>query len=471
MTMPSLPADPGTIRELLAEVQTVPQLPVPDIPYNRMQDFGEAPTVETRQEILQRDMSNVILNDRGHVISGTEIDPYSGQQLISPHEVQVDHIVPLQMAWDMGADHWSWYKRNEFANDHDELWAVSGTQNQAKGWAGPGDWLPPNTAEDPDYVERYLKIDAKYGLPITAKDRAAIERVVGEMPMTSPTPPPLHILQGYGDHLSALQQSADTHRVTADTWDQVFQSQQSQVTGLPWTGQGADAARSSVNADTQVVSQQSDQLRQAAQVTEQALPELRSSFNAVMQKVQQIQGDKFQVTDTYGVQDTMQTTDVLTLLQRQEKAEAHAAELTTLVGKFWQQELSTSSRLAALSNVHDFKFPGQGIVGNVPDRWHTTQWDDPSHAGGYEYDADHPCAHNSNQCTQWEIDHGANFNPNIKIDTSMASTSGPPADTDPQWLDRPPMRPDWPAPLVGAPVPTDQTGSVVSPFFLSGSRP
>jgi hypothetical protein len=64
-------------------------------------------------------------------------------------------------------------QRVQFANDISELLAVSGPLNVAKGDAGPGRWPPPNRAFDCQYVQIYVGVAVKYGLPITTADRDA----------------------------------------------------------------------------------------------------------------------------------------------------------------------------------------------------------------------------------------------------------------------------------------------------------
>jgi hypothetical protein len=103
------------------------------------------------------------------------VDPYSGQTIEyrrgDRSSVQIDHIVPLALAWDAGAYAWPRSRRVAFANDTDELLAVSGKENEAKGDASIGRWLPPNRAFDCSYIQLYLAVTVKYQLPITTADR------------------------------------------------------------------------------------------------------------------------------------------------------------------------------------------------------------------------------------------------------------------------------------------------------------
>jgi hypothetical protein len=69
-------------------------------------------------------------------------------------KLDVDHLVPLQEAWQSGADKWSKKKRQDFANDLSEgnsLIAVTLGTNRSKGSKEPQNWLPTSS-----YVCQYL---------------------------------------------------------------------------------------------------------------------------------------------------------------------------------------------------------------------------------------------------------------------------------------------------------------------------
>jgi hypothetical protein len=90
--------------------------------------------------------------------------------------VQIDHVVPLGLAWQLGAPQWTLGKRVTFANDPAELLAVNGALNQAKGDSGPDSWLPPDRSYRCTYVIRFTRVAYTYGLRITPSMRDAISR-------------------------------------------------------------------------------------------------------------------------------------------------------------------------------------------------------------------------------------------------------------------------------------------------------
>jgi hypothetical protein len=133
---------------------------------------------DTRNRVLRAQLYDVTFKPGTRdckVESGTLADPYSGQTIqfsrAHPTDIQIDHIVPLALAWDAGAWNWPQAQRVAFANDPDELLAVSSKENDAKGDLSIGRWLPPNRAFDCSYIQLYLAVAVKYQLPITTADR------------------------------------------------------------------------------------------------------------------------------------------------------------------------------------------------------------------------------------------------------------------------------------------------------------
>ena len=88
--------------------------------------------------------------------------------------VQIDHIVPLAYAWDMGAREWPDELRKRFANDPANLIAVAGQANQDKGDLPPGEWMPPNTAFWCAYAVQFAEVLRGYRLSV---DEASAQRL------------------------------------------------------------------------------------------------------------------------------------------------------------------------------------------------------------------------------------------------------------------------------------------------------
>ena len=131
---------------------------------------------DTRDDILNRDLVDKtyisIKRCPDAVATGILHDPYTNAT-IDFHRgagigasVEIDHIVPLALAWDMGAYAWPAAERIRFGNDPANLLAVSGKPNEDKGDLQPALWMPPNAAFHCQYAMQFIAVSRGYGLPI-----------------------------------------------------------------------------------------------------------------------------------------------------------------------------------------------------------------------------------------------------------------------------------------------------------------
>lgn len=147
---------------------------------------------DTRDEILARD-----LMDTGYlstkrcphaVASGTLRDPYTGRTVAFLRgervgaSVQIDHIVPLAYAWDMGARDWPDWVRKRFANDPANLLAVAGQANQDKGDLPPGEWMPQNRAFHCQYAIQFAAVLRGYRLAVEEASGRELRRAAASCP-------------------------------------------------------------------------------------------------------------------------------------------------------------------------------------------------------------------------------------------------------------------------------------------------
>ncbi|WP_282692857.1 HNH endonuclease family protein [Streptomyces sp. CC208A] len=140
---------------------------------------------DTRNDLLRRDGRDLRFRSGSNcvVIAMTLVDPYTGTTIDwrkqKAAEVQIDHVVPLSYAWQMGASRWPAAKRQRLANDPLNLLPVQGRANAAKGDSGPASWLPPAKGVRCAYAVRFAQVAEKYALPVTAADRKAMLRQCG----------------------------------------------------------------------------------------------------------------------------------------------------------------------------------------------------------------------------------------------------------------------------------------------------
>ena len=130
----------------------------------------------TREVVLQRDGSNVVVDSSCQPASGSWYSPYDGATWRAAADVDIDHIVPLANAWRSGARSWTTAKREAFANDrnHPQLIAVTDDVNQAKGDQSPDQWKPPRTAYWCTYAKMWVAAKDEWALTITSAERSAL---------------------------------------------------------------------------------------------------------------------------------------------------------------------------------------------------------------------------------------------------------------------------------------------------------
>lgn len=162
-------------------------------PEYQRSEFGQAWADEdrngcdTRNDILARDLARASFKEgtRGCVVlSGVLAEPYTGSTIEFQRGqdtsalVQIDHVVALGDAWRSGAWQWDAASRQSFANDPENLLAVDGQANQDKKAASADEWMPPDSGFHCEYATRQIGVKAKWGLSVTAAERAALARAL-----------------------------------------------------------------------------------------------------------------------------------------------------------------------------------------------------------------------------------------------------------------------------------------------------
>lgn len=124
---------------------------------------------DTRDAVLARDLHATDTSHGCDVLAGTFTDPYTGTVYAGPSRaLDIDHVVPLSLAWRLGAWRWSAAQRQDFANDLGNLQTTLARINRSKGDDGLDQWVPPH---DPcGYAHRFDTVADHYGLADPARD-------------------------------------------------------------------------------------------------------------------------------------------------------------------------------------------------------------------------------------------------------------------------------------------------------------
>ncbi|BBX97611.1 hypothetical protein MLAC_29050 [Mycobacterium lacus] len=190
---------PGT--DVLAGIAVLPQR-IHRYDYRRAaygdawDDNNDAPLghngCDTRDDILDRDLVDKtyvsIKRCPNAVATGILHDPYTNTVIAFQRgakvgeSVQIDHIVPLAYAWDMGASGWADPERLRFANDPANLLAVQGQANQDKGDLPPAQWMPPNTAFACQYAMQFIAVLRGYSLPVDQASAGVLRKAAETCP-------------------------------------------------------------------------------------------------------------------------------------------------------------------------------------------------------------------------------------------------------------------------------------------------
>ncbi len=138
-------------------------------------------TCNTREQVLKRDGTNVVVDSSCAPTSGTWRSPYDGATWRLASDVDIDHMVPLAEAWASGAWAWTTAQRQTYANDlgGPELWAVTDNVNQSKGDKDPAEWKPPLTSFYCTYARAWVQVKWYYNLTIDSAEKSALNSMLG----------------------------------------------------------------------------------------------------------------------------------------------------------------------------------------------------------------------------------------------------------------------------------------------------
>lgn len=113
---------------------------------------------------------------RCKVLSGKWWGFYTKKYYYKSSDLDIDHVVPLKEAYLSGGNNWTKKQKKDFANDHENLLAVSKKANRNKGAKDIAHWLPQESFIC-QYVDLWINIKNKYDLKMDNKEKNAIQKI------------------------------------------------------------------------------------------------------------------------------------------------------------------------------------------------------------------------------------------------------------------------------------------------------
>ncbi|WP_018506315.1 HNH endonuclease family protein [Parafrankia discariae] len=136
---------------------------------------------DTREQVLKRDGTGVVVNSSCAATSGSWYSPYDGATWTAAADVDIDHMVPLAEAWASGAWAWTTAQRQTYANDlgGPELWAVTDNVNQSKSDKDPAEWQPSLASFRCTYARAWIQVKYYYSLTVDSTEKSALNTMLG----------------------------------------------------------------------------------------------------------------------------------------------------------------------------------------------------------------------------------------------------------------------------------------------------
>ncbi|WP_328366595.1 DUF1524 domain-containing protein [Micromonospora zamorensis] len=134
----------------------------------------------TREQVLKRDGTSVVVDSACAATSGRWYSPYDGATWTAASDVDIDHVVPLAEAWRSGANSWTTSRRQSFANDlsRPQLIAVTDNVNQSKGDQDPSTWQPSLSSYRCTYSKMWITVKYNWGLRLQSSEKSALQAML-----------------------------------------------------------------------------------------------------------------------------------------------------------------------------------------------------------------------------------------------------------------------------------------------------
>ncbi|KAJ7133575.1 hypothetical protein C8R44DRAFT_829337 [Mycena epipterygia] len=137
-------------------------------------------TCDTRETVLKRDGTNVVVSTACAATSGNWVSPYDGVATTLASDLDIDHVVPLKEAWLSGARDWTDAQREAYANDltRPQLVAITDNLNESKGDKDPAGFVPPLASYVCTYIRAWITVKHFYDLTIDTAEKTALTKYI-----------------------------------------------------------------------------------------------------------------------------------------------------------------------------------------------------------------------------------------------------------------------------------------------------
>lgn len=171
---PTVNSAQGTLQQAIGKIPTFNEDKAKKVAYKRS-DWRHwiGDPCDTRDNVLAQQGKNVKLvktSTTCNTKSGEWLSPYDGKKFTDSKLMDIDHVIPLSYAAQHGGQEWPASKKQQFANDTTQLYAVSANSNRSKGDKGPSEYMPQDTFKC-QYAKAWVSTATKYGVSLPKKDK------------------------------------------------------------------------------------------------------------------------------------------------------------------------------------------------------------------------------------------------------------------------------------------------------------
>lgn len=145
---------------------------------------ADADGCDTASEVLiaASHPSMIVVEPPCTILFGNWNSPYDRVFASDPAEMTVDHMVPLEEAWQSGAWAWTAEQRRDFANDlrypQTSLVAVTTAVAREKGSKDPAQWQPPGSGVLCGYADLWIFVKSRWNLSVDPAEYDALMKML-----------------------------------------------------------------------------------------------------------------------------------------------------------------------------------------------------------------------------------------------------------------------------------------------------